>query len=94
METVLITQNIYKRRTYDYEIDYTKGWLIKRNVKDKYSPQVTLQIQLSENLHPTETSQITNRKNELTGSYKTQALTERSFRTDYKTIRHGQINDK
>ena len=82
METFLITRNINNRKSYGCEIDYGKGWFIKRNPKDKYIPQVSSQIQLSEIPHKTETSQILYRRNELTGSYKTQALTERNFRTD------------
>ena len=85
METLLISQNINNRKTYGCEIDYSKGWLIKRNAKDKYSPQVNSEIELGENPHQTETSQIMYRRNELTGSYKTQTLTERNFRTYYKT---------
>ena len=71
-----MTQNINNRKTYGCEIDYSKGWLIKRNAKDKYSLQVSSQIQLRENLHQTETSQIMYIRNELTGSFKMQALTE------------------
>ena len=85
METLLITRNINNRKTYGYEIDYIKGCLIKRNAKDKYSPHVSSGIELSENPHEIETSQIMYRRNELTGSNKIQALTEMNFRTDYKT---------
>ena len=42
-------------------------------------------VQLRENPDRTETSRIMYRKNELTGSYKTQAPTEMNFRTDCKT---------
>ena len=85
METLSITRNINNRETYGYEIDYIKGWLIKRNAKDKYSPHVSSQIELSENPHQIEMSQIMYRRNELTGSYKTEAPTEMNFRTGYKT---------
>ena len=77
METLLITQNINNRKTYGCETDYSKGWLIKRNAKDKYSSQVSSEVQLSETPHRTETSQFMYSRNESTGSYGTQALTER-----------------
>ena len=83
METLLITRHINSRKTYGYEIDYIKGWLRKRNAKGKYSP--SLKIEFSEDPPEKETSQIMYRRNELTGSYKTQAVTEMNFRTNYKT---------
>ena len=46
---------------------------------------MSLEIQLSQTPHQTETRQITYSRNELTGSCITQALTESYFRTDYKT---------
>ena len=77
MESLLITQNINNRKTYGFETDYSKGWLIKRNAKDKYSPQVSSEVQLSEIPHRTEASQFMYSRSESTGSYRTQALTER-----------------
>ena len=41
METLLTTQIINNRKTYGCEIDYGKGWLIKKNAKDKYNPQMS-----------------------------------------------------
>ena len=55
------------------------------NAKRKDSPHVSSSIEPSENPRQIETSQIMYRRNELTGSYKTEALTEMNFRTDYKT---------
>ena len=55
METLSIIRNINNRKSYGYEIE---GWFIKMNAKRKYSPHVGSSIELSENPHQTETSQI------------------------------------
>ena len=57
----------------------------KNERKGEIQPSSESQIQLSENPHQKETGQIMYRRNELTGSYKAQALTERNFRADCKT---------
>ena len=51
----------------------------KNERKGEIQPSSESQIQLSENPHQKETGQIMYRRNELTGSYKAQALTERNF---------------
>lgn len=77
METLLITQDINNRKKYDCEINYSKDCFIKWNVKEKYSLQMSSKIQFSETPHQAEKSQIIYIRNELTGSYITQVLTER-----------------
>ena len=85
METLLITQNINNGKKYDCEINCSQGWLVKKNAEDKHSPQLSSKIQLSEIPHQSEMSQIMCIRNELTGFYKTKALTEKYFRIDYNT---------
>ena len=62
MEALLITRNINNRKTYGYDILYQR-LAYKKERKDKYSPQVSSQIELSDNPHETETSQIMHRRN-------------------------------